>query len=177
MTCLGNRIRLTPAANVVCSPIAAGPPPGATQPTDAADRPRIRSPVAVTAATIRPSAYPPIRLRIIFPSDSDGNAPVLDPDGGLLRGTLDLLILKSLSWGPRHGYAVAEWIHAATDNTLLVEEGPLYTALHRLEKKGWLEAEWGLSEKNRKAKYYVLSRSGGSSSGPRSRAGNGTRAR
>ena len=78
----------------------------------------------------------------------------------LLRGTLDLLILKSLTWGPRHGYAVAEWIHATTDNTLLVEEGPLYTALHRLERKGWLEAEWGLSEKNRKAKYYVLSRAG-----------------
>ena len=85
---------------------------------------------------------------------------MMDPDGGLLRGTLDLLILKSLTWGPRHGYAVAEWIHATTDDTLLVEEGPLYTALHRLEKKGWLEAEWGLSEKNRKAKYYQLSRAG-----------------
>lgn len=85
---------------------------------------------------------------------------MLDPEGGLLRGTLDLLILKSLFWGPRHGYAVAEWIHAATDGTLLVEEGPLYTALHRLERKGWLDAEWGLSEKNRKAKYYQLSRSG-----------------
>lgn len=85
---------------------------------------------------------------------------MLDPEGGLLRGTLDLLILKALSWGPRHGYAVAEWIHAATDTTLLVEEGPLYTALHRLERKGWLDAEWGLSEKNRKAKYYQLSRSG-----------------
>ena len=85
---------------------------------------------------------------------------MLDPDGGLLRGTLDLLILKALSWGPRHGYAVAEWIHGATDHTLLVEEGPLYTALHRLERKGWLEAEWGLSEKNRKAKFYQLSRSG-----------------
>jgi DNA-binding PadR family transcriptional regulator len=55
---------------------------------------------------------------------------------------------------------VAEWIHSATDTTLLVEEGPLYTALHRLERKGWLEAEWGLSEKNRKAKYYQLSRGG-----------------
>jgi PadR family transcriptional regulator PadR len=82
---------------------------------------------------------------------------VLDPDGGLLRGTLDLLILKSLTWGPRHGYAVAEWIHMATDATLLVEEGPLYTALHRLEKKGWLEAEWGYTERGRKAKFYRLS--------------------
>ena len=78
----------------------------------------------------------------------------------VLRSSVDLVILKALSWGPRHGYAVAEWIQGATDNTLLVEEGPLYTALHRLERKGWLEAEWGLSEKNRKAKYYQLSRSG-----------------
>ena len=85
---------------------------------------------------------------------------MLDRDGGLLRGTLDLLILKSLSWGPRHGYEVAEWIHMVTDGDLLVEEGPLYTALHRLEKQHWLEAEWGLSENNRRAKYYRLSRSG-----------------
>ena len=56
---------------------------------------------------------------------------MLDPDGGLVRGTLDVLILKALSWGPRHGYAVAEWIRMVTDGQLLVEEGPLYTALHR----------------------------------------------
>lgn len=85
---------------------------------------------------------------------------MLDPDGGLLRGTLDLLILKALSWGPRHGYAVAEWVRMITDHELLVEEGPLYTALHRLEKQGWLTAEWGYSENNRKAKYYQLSRTG-----------------
>jgi PadR family transcriptional regulator, regulatory protein PadR len=85
---------------------------------------------------------------------------MLDPDGGLLRGTLDLLILKALSWGPRHGYAVAEWVRMVTDDELLVEEGPLYTALHRLEKQGWLTAEWGYSENNRKAKYYQLSRTG-----------------
>jgi PadR family transcriptional regulator PadR len=85
---------------------------------------------------------------------------MLDPDGGLLRGTLDLLVLKALVWGPRHGYAVAEWIHAVTDSELLVEEGPLYTALHRLEKKGWLESEWGYSDNNRRAKYYQLSRAG-----------------
>ncbi len=85
---------------------------------------------------------------------------MLDRDGGLLRGTLDLLILKSLSWGPRHGYEVAEWINVVTDGELLVEEGPLYTALHRLEKQRWLTAEWGLSENNRRAKYYELSRSG-----------------
>ena len=56
---------------------------------------------------------------------------MLDPDGGLLRGTLDLLILKAVSWGPRHGYAIAEWVRMVTDEDLLVEEGPLYTALHR----------------------------------------------
>ena len=85
---------------------------------------------------------------------------MLDRDGGLLRGTLDVLILKALSWGPRHGYAVAEWIKIITDEELLVEEGPLYTALHRLEKNGWLSAEWGYSDNNRKAKYYQLSRTG-----------------
>jgi PadR family transcriptional regulator, regulatory protein PadR len=85
---------------------------------------------------------------------------MLDPDGGLLRGTLDVLILKALSWGPRHGYAVAEWIKSITDGELLVEEGPLYTALHRLEKNRLLDAEWGYSDNNRRAKYYQLSRAG-----------------
>jgi PadR family transcriptional regulator, regulatory protein PadR len=85
---------------------------------------------------------------------------MLDPDGGLLRGTLDVLILKAVSWGPRHGYAIAEWIRSISDEHLLVEEGPLYTALHRLERKGWIAGEWGYSENNRKAKYYTLSRSG-----------------
>jgi transcriptional regulator len=85
---------------------------------------------------------------------------MLDRDGGLLRGTLDVLILKSLSWGPRHGYAVAEWIKVITDGDVLVEEGPLYTALHRLEKNGWLTAEWGQSDNNRRAKFYELSRTG-----------------
>src|SRR5262245_4662691 len=80
---------------------------------------------------------------------------MLDRDGGLLRGTLDVLILKALSWGPRHGHAVAEWIKVVTD-----EELPLDTALHRLEKNGWLVAEWGYSENNRRAKYYQLSRTG-----------------
>ena len=84
----------------------------------------------------------------------------MDADGGLLRGTVDVLILKAVTWGPRHGYAIAEWIKAVTDSDLLVEEGPLYTALHRLEKKGWLVGEWGYSENNRRAKYYELSRAG-----------------
>lgn len=85
---------------------------------------------------------------------------MMDPDGGLLRGTLDLLILKAVSWGPRHGYAIAEWVRMVTDDTLFVEEGPLYTALHRLERKGWLSSEWGYSDNNRKAKYYTLTRGG-----------------
>ena len=85
---------------------------------------------------------------------------MLDSEGGVVRGTLDVLILKALSWEPRHGYAVAEWIALATERELLVEEGPLYTALHRLEKKGWLSGEWGLSDNNRRAKFYNLSPSG-----------------
>src|SRR5687768_13253603 len=111
---------------------------------------------------ISSAVRPPFRARTAhdsFPSKPEGS-PMLDPDGGLLRGTLDVLILKALSWGPRHGYAVAEWIKMISDEDLLVEEGPLYTALHRLEKKGWLTAEWGYSENNRKAKYYTLSPSG-----------------
>lgn len=83
-----------------------------------------------------------------------------DLDANLLRGTLDLLILKALSWGPRHGYGVAEWIEEATRDTLLVGEGTLYPALHRLEREGLVESEWGTSENNRAAKFYRLSREG-----------------
>src|SRR2546423_15217608 len=85
---------------------------------------------------------------------------MLDPDGGLLRGTLDVLILKALSWGPRHGYAVAERVKTVTDGDLLVEEGPLYTALHRLERNGWPTSDWGYSENNPNATHYQLSRPG-----------------
>jgi PadR family transcriptional regulator, regulatory protein PadR len=85
---------------------------------------------------------------------------MLDSEGGLLRGTLDLLVLKALMWGPRHGYAVAEWVKTVTEGELLVEEGPLYTALHRLEKNGWLTGDWGYSDNNRRAKYYQLTRTG-----------------
>lgn len=74
----------------------------------------------------------------------------------LVQGTLDVLILKSLHWGPRHGYAVSRWIKATTENVLAVEEGALYPALHRLERKGMVEAEWGVSENNRRAKFYQL---------------------
>jgi transcriptional regulator len=82
------------------------------------------------------------------------------PDLDLLQGTLDVLVLKTLTWGPRHGYAVARWIAETTDDALQVEEGALYTALHRLEKRGWVESEWGLSENNRRAKFYQLTAAG-----------------
>ena len=83
-----------------------------------------------------------------------------DLDVGLMRGTLDLLILKAVSWGPRHGYAIAEWIEQVSGEVLLVGEGTLYPALHRLERQGLIEAEWGVSENNRQAKYYRLSSDG-----------------
>ena len=78
----------------------------------------------------------------------------------LMQGTLDVLILKSLSWGPLHGYAVAELVRERSGEELKVEEGALYPALHRLEKRGLLEAEWGLSENNRRAKFYRLTAAG-----------------
>jgi PadR family transcriptional regulator, regulatory protein PadR len=78
----------------------------------------------------------------------------------ILRGTLDLLILKSLSWGPAHGYAVAHWIELATNDALAVGEGSLYPALHRLEEREWIAAAWGTSENNRQAKFYTLTRRG-----------------
>jgi PadR family transcriptional regulator PadR len=81
-------------------------------------------------------------------------------DVNLLRGTLDLLILKALTWGPRHGYAVAEWIEDATGARLQVGEGTLYPALHRLERQELVEAEWGVSDNNRSAKFYRLSKDG-----------------
>ena len=81
-------------------------------------------------------------------------------DLDLLQGTLDLLILKALTWGPKHGYAVASWVRQTTDAKLNIEEGALYTALHRMEQRGWIDAEWGLSENNRKAKYYHLTAAG-----------------
>ena len=83
-----------------------------------------------------------------------------DDNLDLLKGTLDVLVLKALTWGPRHGYAVARWIEDATRGTLQIEEGALYHALHRLEKNGWAKSEWGVSEANRRAKYYTLTAAG-----------------
>ena len=78
----------------------------------------------------------------------------------LIQGTLDILVLKALTRGPLHGYAVARWIRDTTDDALQIEEGALYTALHRMAKRGWIESSWGLSENNRKAKFYGLTAAG-----------------
>ena len=82
------------------------------------------------------------------------------PDLDLLRGTLDLLILKTLSWGPMHGLAALRWIENVTGQRLQIEEGALYPALHRMEQRGWLDADWGYTERNRKAKFYRLTAQG-----------------
>lgn len=78
----------------------------------------------------------------------------------LVQGTLDVLVLRTLSWGPRHGYAVARWIRETSGDTLNVEDRALYVALHRLEARGYVESEWGVSESNRKARYYRLTAQG-----------------
>jgi transcriptional regulator len=78
----------------------------------------------------------------------------------LLQGTLDLLILRTLTGGPRHGYQIARAIRTASEDVLQVEEGALYPALHRLEDRGWVMASWGLSEKKRRAKFYELTANG-----------------
>lgn len=77
-----------------------------------------------------------------------------------LRGTIELLILRTLVWGPRHGYAIARWLEDTTGESIKVEEGSLYPSLYRMEKRGWIEAEWGMSEIGRKAKIYKLTAAG-----------------
>lgn len=83
-----------------------------------------------------------------------------DTSVALLQGSLDILVLKTLSWGPLHGFGIARWIQRITDDALQVEEGSLYPALYRMENRGWLVAEWGITENNRRAKYYRLSAAG-----------------
>ena len=78
----------------------------------------------------------------------------------LLHGTLDALILKTLAGVPRHGYAIARFIEVTTDEAVVVEEGSLYPALYRMERRGWIEAEWGTSELGRRAKFYRLTEDG-----------------
>jgi transcriptional regulator len=78
----------------------------------------------------------------------------------LLHGTLDALVLKTLTRGPRHGYGIARWLEAATDDAVIVEEGSLYPALYRLERRGLIDADWGISELGRRAKFYRLTPKG-----------------
>jgi transcriptional regulator len=81
---------------------------------------------------------------------------VKDSRQELLKGTLDMLILQALSEGAMHGYGVARWIEERTEGTLVIEEGSLYPALYRMEKRGWVESQWGASENNRRARYYEM---------------------
>ncbi len=78
----------------------------------------------------------------------------------LLQGTLDMLVLKALASGAKHGYGVAQWLEETTEDVLRVEEGSLYPALHCMERRGWVESEWGFSENNRRARYYALTADG-----------------
>jgi transcriptional regulator len=81
---------------------------------------------------------------------------VAERDVDLIQGTLNILVLKTLSWGPMNGYAVAQWVRQATEGDIELEEGALYPALHRMEHRGWISAEGGVSENRRRAKYYRL---------------------
>lgn len=81
-------------------------------------------------------------------------------DLDLVRGTLDMLVLKALAWGPRHGYAVTAWIRDTTREELRVDDAALYASLHRLAARRWVESEWGVSENGRKARYYTLTPAG-----------------
>lgn len=82
------------------------------------------------------------------------------PDLDLLKGTLDVMILKALSWGPMHGFGVARWIRTTTDDVLQIDDGALYPALHRLEHRGLIDADWRLTENKRRAKFYTLTTKG-----------------
>lgn len=79
---------------------------------------------------------------------------------GLMQGTVDVLILKTLAWTPMHGYGISMWLRDRTNGELLVEDAALYQALHRLERKGLVESEWGISDLNRRAKFYSITRAG-----------------
>lgn len=83
-----------------------------------------------------------------------------EPTNALLQGTLDLIILKTLAWGPRHGYAIARWIEETTDDALQVEEGSMYPALYRMQRRAWIGAEWTESDEGRRIKVYSLTPKG-----------------
>jgi PadR family transcriptional regulator PadR len=82
------------------------------------------------------------------------------PAVDLVQGSLDIIVLKTLSWQPMHGFGIARWIQQVTDDVLQVEEGSLYPSLYRMENKGWVKAEWRITENNRRAKYYRLTAAG-----------------
>lgn len=86
--------------------------------------------------------------------------PMANVQLGLLNGTVDLLVLRALAWGPQHGFAVARWIRTTSDDALVIEDRALYLALHRIEERGWVESSWGISENNRRARYYRLTTAG-----------------
>ena len=122
---------------------------------------RPRSQAASETATVAalPPAPPALPLHfyktiLVCPVEAQGDN--MDDRLDLPQGTLDLLILKSLSLGPQHGWAVSERIHQISQATLAVPQGSLYPALHRLERRGWIKAKWGASDNNRRAKYYSL---------------------
>ena len=79
---------------------------------------------------------------------------------GLMQGTVDVLILRTLNWAPMHGYGISRWIRDRSDGALAVEDAALYQALHRLERKGLVQSEWGVSDRNHRAKYYSLTTDG-----------------
>ena len=83
-----------------------------------------------------------------------------DPTTDFLKGTLDLMVLKTLSWAPAHGYGIARWIEQCTGDVLQVEEGSLYPALHKLEERGLIVAEWGITKNDRRARYYRMTPAG-----------------
>src|ERR1043166_9354638 len=91
-----------------------------------------------------------------YPSTFDGSRTLPRPPLDLLQGTLDLVLLKTLSWGPAHGYSIARWIEQLTGDMLQIGEGSLYPALHPLQAREWIESEWRVSENNRRAKFYRL---------------------
>ena len=101
-----------------------------------------------------------LSIRAYRYQDSLGNRSVTTLSKDRLHGTLDALVLKTLSSGPRHGYAIARWLEETTGDAIQIEEGSLYPALYRMEKRGWIEAEWGTSHIGRKAKIYKLTNAG-----------------
>lgn len=96
----------------------------------------------------------------MLPKDILWEHVVAESNVEVLQGTLDFMVLKTLTWGPSHGYGVVRALRLITDDVLQIEEGSLYPALHRMERKGWVESEWGLSENNRRAKYYSITPQG-----------------